>query len=88
MNISLTPELEKFIETEVKSGFYQTASEVIRAGLRRLKDDKPPACPRTLDELENDLLASLSRLNRGEGVNGQEALQRFRQKVKGRVSRG
>jgi len=34
MNVSLTPELEKFVQTEVTSGLYQTASEVIRAGLR------------------------------------------------------
>ena len=40
MNISITPELEKFVNEEVKTGFYQSASEVIRAGLRRLKEDK------------------------------------------------
>ena len=38
MNISVTPELAKFVEKEVESGLYQTASEVIRAGLRRLKE--------------------------------------------------
>jgi hypothetical protein len=40
VNISITPELEKFVDQEVKSGLYQSASEVIRAGLRRLKEDK------------------------------------------------
>ena len=30
MNISLTPELEKFIAAKVKSGMYQTSSEVVR----------------------------------------------------------
>ena len=39
MNISITPELAKFVEQEVKTGLYQSASEVIRAGLRRLKED-------------------------------------------------
>ncbi len=38
MNISLTPELEKFIESKVKSGFYSSASEVVREGLRLLSD--------------------------------------------------
>ncbi len=38
MNVSLTPELEKYISTKVASGLYQSASEVIREGLRLLKD--------------------------------------------------
>ena len=37
MNVSLTPELEKLIDDKVKSGLYQTASEVVREGLRLLK---------------------------------------------------
>jgi len=39
MNVSLTPELEGFVQTKVGSGLYQTASEVVRAGLRPLKED-------------------------------------------------
>ena len=38
MNVSLTPELEKFIDGKVESGFYNNASEVIREGLRLLKE--------------------------------------------------
>ncbi len=38
MNVSLTPELEKYISTKVASGLYHSASEVIREGLRLLKD--------------------------------------------------
>ncbi len=37
MNVSLTKELENFIEDKVKSGMYSTASEVVREGLRMLK---------------------------------------------------
>ena len=37
MNISLTPELDKFVASKVDSGEYATASEVIRDGLRMLK---------------------------------------------------
>lgn len=89
MNVSLTPELEKFVEMEVKSGLYQTASEVIRAGLRRLKEDKQlPTAPRTMAELEASLLASLDRLDRGEGVEGKEAFRRLQRKIKERTTRG
>lgn len=33
MNISLTPELEKFVNAKVKSGRYNSASEVVREAL-------------------------------------------------------
>jgi len=34
MNVSLTPELEKYVLKKVASGMYQTASEVVRESLR------------------------------------------------------
>jgi antitoxin ParD1/3/4 len=36
MNISLTPELERFVHDKVDSGMYTSASEVIRESLRLL----------------------------------------------------
>jgi antitoxin ParD1/3/4 len=85
MNISLTPELAKFVENEVESGLYQTASEVVRAGLRRLKEDQAarlPPVPKTLEELETQLLQSIDRLDRGEGVDGEEVFSRLRKRMK------
>ncbi len=38
MNISLTPELEQFIQSTVKDGRYSSASEVVWAALRLLKE--------------------------------------------------
>ena len=37
MNVSLTPELEQFVDGKVESGLYNNASEVIREGLRALQ---------------------------------------------------
>jgi antitoxin ParD1/3/4 len=37
MNVSLTPELDKFVASKVDSGEYATASEVVRDGLRMLR---------------------------------------------------
>jgi antitoxin ParD1/3/4 len=39
-NVSLTPELEAFVDGQVASGRYQTASEVVRAGLRLLQTEE------------------------------------------------
>ena len=40
MNVSLSAELAAFVEGEVKSGEYGTASEVMREGLRLLRREK------------------------------------------------
>ena len=42
MNVSLTPELEALVNDKVRSGLYQTASEVVREALRllKLRDDE------------------------------------------------
>ena len=37
-NVSLTAQLDAFVEERVRSGDYQNASEVIRTGLRLLKE--------------------------------------------------
>ena len=37
MNVSLTPELEKIVNQKVECGMYNSASEVVREGLRLLQ---------------------------------------------------
>ena len=39
-NVSLTPEIEAFINDRVTSGRFRSASEVVRAALRLLEDDE------------------------------------------------
>lgn len=38
MNVSLTPELDSWVHQKVKSGFYNSASEVVRESLRFLRE--------------------------------------------------
>jgi antitoxin ParD1/3/4 len=38
VNVSLTPELEHFVEDKIDSGLYNNASEVVRDALRLLKE--------------------------------------------------
>ena len=40
MNVSLTPELEKFVADTVATGRYSSASEVVRASLRKLEEEE------------------------------------------------
>ena len=38
MNLSLTPELEQFIQNKIDSGMYSNASEVVRDALRHMDE--------------------------------------------------
>ena len=38
MNVSLTPELERWIEERVQSGNYRSSSEVVREALRTMRE--------------------------------------------------
>jgi len=40
MNVSLTPELEKFVDDTVATGRFSSASEVVRAALRSLEQEQ------------------------------------------------
>jgi antitoxin ParD1/3/4 len=40
MNVSLTAEFEQFVQKEIASGRFASASEVVRAGLRLLSDQE------------------------------------------------
>ena len=71
MTISLTPELEKFVEDQVNTGRYKSNSEVIRAGLRSLADQ----------ELKTWLQEGLDALDRGEKVEANAAVARIRERL-------
>jgi len=38
MNVSITPEMRKYVQSKVKSGKYSNASEVVRDALRRMSE--------------------------------------------------
>ena len=61
MNVSLTTELEKLVERKVSSGMYQTASEVVREGLRLLAERD-----RRLESLREDIREGFDAVERGE----------------------
>lgn len=68
MNVSLTPELERIVDQKVKSGLYNSASEVVREGLRLLQQR---------DEMREAKLSAL-RAEIQKGIDDLEA-GRFRE---------
>lgn len=85
MNVSLTPELEHLVNEKVKSGFYQTASEVVREALRLLNERDQER-----ERLRADVQAGFDQLARGQGkvydkASGRRLIERI--KANGRAAR-
>lgn len=80
MNISLTPELEQLVNDKVGTGMYQTASEVIREGLRLLRERD-----QRLEALRRDLRAGFEAVERGEFTAYDESnIKELAERVKAR----
>jgi antitoxin ParD1/3/4 len=65
MNISLTPELEKIVQTKVSSGHYNNASEVIRDALRLMIKEDAKAMSYD-DWVRQEVLKGIASADRGE----------------------
>lgn len=92
MNVSLTPELEAMINVKVKSGRYNTASEVVREGLRLLAyEDEIRELRR--DELRKEIARGAEQIRDGKFIDIDASEDRIRitnrikseaRKIKGR----
>jgi antitoxin ParD1/3/4 len=65
MNVSLTPELTQYVQTKVESGLYHSASEVVREGLRLLKEKEQLQAVR-LTTLRQDIQQGIDQADQGE----------------------
>ena len=71
MNVSLTADLEKFVQKKVASGLYTSASEVIREGLRLLAEREQYKEARLL-ELRREVAKGLAQAQAGVLRDGAE----------------
>ena len=81
LNVSLTPELEKFVHGRVSSGRYQTASEVVREGLRLLERQEKER-EEALAALKKKLLRAAAQAERGEVSDGEEFMAKLIERLK------
>jgi len=87
MNVSLTPELEKWVQHKVQSGLYGSSSEVVRDALRILHQYEEER-NRKLSILRSDVQLGLEQLNTGRSKKMDHSLikgikQRGRKRLNG-----
>jgi antitoxin ParD1/3/4 len=83
VNVSITPELDTFLQSRVKSGRYQTTSEVVREALRLLERQERER-ERGLQQVQAKLARGAAQAERGELHDGDEVFEELRQMIEER----
>ena len=79
MNVHLGPILDDFVAGLLQSGYYQTQSEVLREGLRLLKEREDLKQLRLAD-LREEIAVGSEQADRGEFVDGPGAFAKIRER--------
>lgn len=80
MNVSLTPEIESIINEKVTSGMYNSASEVVREGIRLLQE-RDEYRKIKLDNLRNEINKGVDDLKNSRFRDGKESMSDIRSRV-------
>jgi antitoxin ParD1/3/4 len=79
VNVNLGTAFDKFIAELPKTGMYQSQSEVVREGLRLLKEREELKKLR-LTELRREIAIGSAQADRGEFVDGEKAFAEIRRR--------
>jgi antitoxin ParD1/3/4 len=79
MNVNLGTAFDKFIGELLKTGMYQSQSEVVREGLRLLKEREELKKLR-LAELRKEIAIGSEQADRGEFVDGKQTFAEIRRR--------
>jgi antitoxin ParD1/3/4 len=67
MNISLSPELRKYVAEKVSSGQYHSPADVVAAALLLMKDEESLTAEE-IEELRKEIAIGIEQADRGEFV--------------------
>lgn len=87
MSLSLTPEQSSFVNSCVGTGRYQSASEVVRAGLRLLADQEATRLAE-LESVRSLVNVGAESIDRGELLDATEFFSTLKKKYSGARTTG
>ena len=81
MNITLSPEQEKFIQSQIARGKYTNIQQVIDSALKML-EKQDQNYEQWLDETRQKVKVGLEQLERGDKVDGEVVIAQLEAKFK------
>lgn len=81
MNISLNPEQEQFVESQIAKGKYANIQQVIDSALKLLEKEEE-SYQKWFDETRQKIVVGLKQLELGEKVDGEVVMAQFEEKFK------
>jgi antitoxin ParD1/3/4 len=82
MNISLTPEQEKFVDLQIKSGGYSSPDEVIAQALQLLEENYHLLVEQRLEELRQKIASANEQIANGQLTDGEIVFTRIQEKIR------
>lgn len=80
MEITLTPEVEQYIQSKISSGQYASASEVFLAGIKLLQDIEQTYQGR-YQTLRNEVKIGLDAADRGEVMDADTVFSQLQERL-------
>jgi antitoxin ParD1/3/4 len=87
MNVNLGPTFDEFVAKMLKTGLYQSQSEILREGLRLLKEREELKAAR-LEELRKQIAIGVEQAERGELFDGPKVFRDLRRRIRNRKKTG
>ncbi|MEB3342081.1 type II toxin-antitoxin system ParD family antitoxin [Okeania sp.] len=81
INLSLTSELESFINSAVKRGRYSSAEEMVSTPLQLLQEKELERTMR-LEELRKEIAVGIADSDRGDVFDGEEVIKELCEEIK------
>lgn len=81
ITVTLSPELEAFIEERVAAGRFATAGEAVREGLRLL-EEREQGREAVLAELRDEIEFGVEQAKAGKLSDGRAFFEQLRQKIR------
>ena len=83
MTVTLTPEQEKLVNEQIKSGHYQSAADVVSQGLGMLREQEE-FIRSNQAELRDQIAVGLDQIRCGEVVDGKNVIDTLREHMRER----
>ena len=79
MNVPLTPELEKLIESELESGNFHDSGEFVQTAVLHYLIARDLGEAYTREEIEERIARGLAEIEKGETIDGASAFRQLRE---------